>query len=140
MTIVWRDQLSVGHDGIDEDHKQLVNLVNGFEWATAGQIQMDILERILDDLEDFSQEHFEREERAQISVRFPFYESHKQAHIEQIDQLREVRQRLASLNPDDREALRPAIAGIVAFLRGWLIDHIVEADMQMKGYLSRDGD
>ncbi|MBT3361678.1 MAG: hypothetical protein HN403_18800 [Rhodospirillales bacterium] len=98
MTIVWRDQLSVGHDAIDEDHRQLVNLLNGFEWASAGDIQLDILDRILDDLEDFSIEHFEREERAQISVGFPFHDAHRQAHIEQIEQLRAARERFASLD------------------------------------------
>ncbi|MBT3362003.1 MAG: hypothetical protein HN403_20455, partial [Rhodospirillales bacterium] len=46
----------------------------------------------------------------------------------------------SQLDPDDADILRHAISGIAAFLRDWLMDHIIEEDLQMKPYLSADRD
>lgn len=136
MTIVWRDQLSVGDDQIDDDHKQLINLINGFEWATSGQIHLDILNRILDDLEEYAHAHFDREESLQAAIQYAFRDAHKQAHKTLESELERLRLEFASLEgcPDDH--IRKVTCQMAVFLRGWLVDHILEEDLRMKPFLA----
>jgi hemerythrin len=136
MTIVWREQLSVGLDQIDEDHKQLINLINGFEWATSGQIHLDILSRILDELEEYAHGHFEREEKVQASIQFPYRDAHKQAHQVLLSDLKKLREEFAGLDDSSNTEIRQITGRMAVFLRNWLLDHILEEDLRMKPFLA----
>ncbi len=38
MSLVWREQLSVGNDAIDADHKHLIDIVNLVENCMAASV------------------------------------------------------------------------------------------------------
>ena len=134
MPIVWRDQLSVGDARIDNDHKQLINLINGFEWATVGDIHLDILDRILNELEQYANEHFAREERTQKGFNYPFHAAHKEAHRHLLRQLLDLRQKFAGLDAQLDDDVRRTVTEMAAFLRNWMVHHILTEDMRMKPY------
>jgi len=133
MAIVWRDQMSVGHDEIDHDHKTLIDLINTFEdTVNAGADRFRVLD-VLGELKKYTTYHFAREERVQVRIGYPFHAAHVQEHKRLMAKLDRLSDELSSnLDPviDDEE--REVIA---TFLRSWLLDHIIEQDLRMRRYL-----
>ncbi|MGB8601663.1 MAG: hemerythrin domain-containing protein, partial [Rhizomicrobium sp.] len=59
----WNENLSVGVDSIDADHKKLVGMVNDlFDGVKEGK-GIETVGHILDGLIAYTVEHFDREER-----------------------------------------------------------------------------
>ena len=128
MTLEWREQLSVGHQGIDEDHKHLITLINRLEVALRSR-NMDALRTELVELGRYAKLHFEREERVALEVGYSHLTSLHDSH----DRLKlALRLRYAELagTLDDAK-----VEGFVSFLRKWLIDHVIKEDMQLKPWI-----
>ena len=67
MTIAWREQLSVGNNIIDEDHKYLIEIINRVEVCLTKK-DMPALKAELQRLHDYSLLHFDREEKIAIAA------------------------------------------------------------------------
>ena len=125
MSLEWREQLSVGNDLIDSDHKYLIEIINQAELGLRKH-DRDGLTDALDRLSQYSKVHFSREERLAGAVGYEqapqLHESHA-ALIEALDQVKqEVGERWTASSADH----------FVALLRSWLIDHVIKEDMLMK--------
>lgn len=72
--IVWTDALSVGNEGLDEDHRQLVALIDMV--SEAGPTFGTVFSRLLDYVAD----HFEREERYMEAIGYPDLDRHRALH------------------------------------------------------------
>jgi len=135
MLIVWRDQMSVDGGLIDQDHRVLIGIINEFATTEPTASAIPALERILAKLDRYTQIHFEREEKLQRAIVYPYHEAHRRSHGDLIRQLSEVREELkakaAIAKPEDIAATH---AKMGEFLHHWLIDHIIEADLRMKPY------
>ncbi len=135
MLIVWRDQMSVDGGLIDQDHRVLIGIINEFAATEAAPAAIPALEQILAKLERYTEIHFEREEKLQRAIIYPFHEAHRRAHKDLIRQLSEVRAdlkaRAATQKTDDLVAVHARMGD---FLHHWLVDHIIEADLRMKPY------
>jgi len=62
MSLYWRDQLSVGNDLIDSDHKYLIEIINRAEASLNAKSRRE-LAQALDSLDQYSRVHFAREEK-----------------------------------------------------------------------------
>ncbi|HXP73097.1 MAG TPA: bacteriohemerythrin [Stellaceae bacterium] len=135
MLIVWRDQMSVDGGVIDSDHKVLIGIINEFSAVEATASAVPMLKGVLAKLDQYAKTHFEREERLQKSVSFPFHQAHVRAHEGLIRQLSEVEAKLnataATTNAAELAALHTRLA---EFLHHWLIDHIIGTDLRMKPF------
>jgi hemerythrin len=140
MPVAWREALSVSNNLIDADHQHLLFLINTFEEIfTADRSIADLLTAI-GELRDYTRTHFAREERIMLVLRYPRYDHHKLAHarlIEQLDlaakPLRELGEVLAATAAALPEEIRDSLVGL---LRHWLLDHIMDEDMQYKPLLA----
>lgn len=133
MPIEWKDDLSVGVPRIDDDHKQLIAIVNEFGTLSRAAPEPARLKVICDKLLDYANRHFEREERLQLLAGYAGYEEHRDAHNMLIATLEAFIQRYFV---DQREPIDDLTATEMrGFLRTWLIDHILKTDMKMKGKL-----
>lgn len=88
MAIEWREKMSVGNESVDKDHRNLIELVNSFErsmdtFDTTGNFIV-----ALKQLEEYSKQHFDREEMYQELIGYPGLEQHRISHHELIIQLR----------------------------------------------------
>ena len=135
MTIIWRDEMSVGDERIDGDHKRLINLINGFEWATEGEVNFALLTKILADLENYTVVHFEREENIQDTIDYPYRDAHKAAHHSLIHHLHEVQEHVKAAAAKEGEEGRKVAQEMAGFLKHWLIDHVIEEDLRMKPFI-----
>lgn len=120
-SIIWTDALRTDNELIDRQHRELIARVNRFEQeCNAGISRLD-LAVLLDDLVEYSRNHFTAEEMNFAGS--PLEEMHQAAHQSFVEQLIQLQAEFGNRNPDlDREMLQ--------FLKNWLITHIQEMDMR----------
>ena len=70
MPIVWRDQLNIGNDQIDTEHRYLICLFNSIELCLKQKDAINSLPIFIDQLFSYTKEHFTREEHLQKKIGF----------------------------------------------------------------------
>jgi len=135
MPVMWRNQMSVGNDRIDQDHRYLLCLINTIDFALGGGEHEDILVAALDQLDFYTKDHFAREEKLMLKISYPKYPDQRTAHELLISQLSEIRHKILVIqgNPD----MRDIIPDITELLRNWLLDHVLKDDMLMKPFFQK---
>jgi hemerythrin len=128
MSLIWREQLSVGNDLIDEDHKYLIEIINQAEHSLLSKNQLE-LKQALENLFRYSKAHFQREEKIALAVGYPQAAELHVSHEALLARLDKVSQELK----EDWSV--PAVEHFIAFLREWLINHVIKEDMLMKPFL-----
>ena len=129
MPIVWRDQMSIDGGMIDDDHKCLIGLVNDLESATSGPTMSADVKLIMTRLCLYARVHFEREERLQTMAAFPYEQSHRRHHRNNLRQLLALGDECDTVAPSEMAAFR---ARLCAFMYQWIHSHIIEHDLTMK--------
>ncbi len=143
MPIIWRDQMSVGNDLIDQDHRYLLCLVNSVELAIRHSEDSEDLLSFVAQLVQYTHFHFEREERIQKTVLYPQASSHHDTHQEILAHLRQIELDVSELN---QHALGNKLVvgewemvtgAVVQLLREWILEHVLKDDKRMEPYLRK---
>ena len=129
--ISWSDELSVGIQEIDEQHKILVDLLNSLYLAIREHHGNEATVKILNDLVDYTRIHFAVEESLLRVLDYPEYESHKHHHELLIEQINELSRKIENGKHVGFELLH--------FLKNWLTRHILEEDMEYVPHLLKKG-
>lgn len=125
--IEWNEDMSVGHPELDFDHRRLVEIINRLGVAS-GQGNRQVIEFILDDLVNYTEFHFQREERIMTEHGFPDVERHCRIHAGFCRKIEGLRwEYFQGLREQPREE-------IFNFLVAWLNNHILDEDMAYKSY------
>jgi hemerythrin len=133
MAIAWREQLSVGNNIIDEDHKYLIEIINRVEVCLTKK-DMSALKAELQRLHDYSMLHFDREEKIAIAVGYEQTPGLQQSHQALIEKLGKMQ----SVFLTGEQTWSPELTkGFADFLRNWLIDHVIKEDLLMKPALQK---
>lgn len=127
--IKWTEDLSVGVDVLDEDHKKLIGMLNTLFAAGMAGVADAMLTKTLDELEDYTHFHFEREIQFLEEHDYPSLEPHKFQHEKLIKELKSYTDKVRERGTDGMSA------DVMMFLRTWLINHIKEHDLQYATYL-----
>lgn len=129
--IEWMDMFSVGDPAMDNDHKALIALLNRLYevWAN-GEALADI-EAVFDELTEYTISHFTREEVVLGSLHYERLSIQAAEHARLLGQLDTFKDKYLS-----GEAPSDLSQNIVDFLRSWVINHILEEDMQYRETLS----
>jgi hemerythrin len=130
--VEWSDDLSVGIEEIDEQHKVLVELVNKMHEAIHQRHGSDVVISILNDLADYTRIHFAVEESLMRILNFPGYEGHKEIHEELLHSVQDLQEKVAS-------GKRSIGFELMHFLKKWLTKHIMEEDMQYSSFFIEAG-
>lgn len=126
----WSPDLSVGIDFMDADHRKLMELVTELhDLVEGGEAQTAAVEK-LDELVDFTQQHFRLEERLMEQNDYDGFEQHRQGHELLLQDVADLRQHLAA----EEQSAGPEI---LLFLKDWLIRHILESDKELGGFLEQ---
>ena len=133
MGLVWRDQLSVGNNVIDSDHKYLIEIINQVEQSLVTKNLIG-LAKTLDDLSQYSRVHFEREEKIAEAVGYTQVPHLNQSHQELLKQLEQIR---GAIDAMGREWSADTVNHFTNFLRDWLINHVIKEDLLMKPVLQK---
>jgi len=129
--IQWQDELSVGIDPIDEQHKKWIDYFNTTVETIASQQSREQISKTLGFLMDYTEIHFTTEEEYMQENKYPGFPEHKAKH----DSLRST---LSSLVRDFQEegATQNLAEAIETFLGNWLINHIREVDKKFGAYIA----
>lgn len=117
----WDDKLKTHHFAIDNDHRKLVDLVNQLGEAMQSGKGRDICGKVLNDLIAYTKTHFAMEERLMDTHKYAKAAEHKVEHAKLLKDVLEFKAKF------DSGALT-VTAGLLTFLRDWLIRHISQSD------------
>lgn len=127
--IEWSEAMSVGHATLDFDHQRLIEIINRL-WVADSLGNRQIIEFVLDDLVNYTEFHFAREEELLEQAGFADLERHKRIHLGICSRLEEIHWEYFQ---GIRDELR---SSLLEFVTVWLNKHILEEDMQYSGYLA----
>jgi len=126
----FTEEYLTGIEMIDREHKTLFGiveradqLIKSFD-ASSGY---DKITEILDELKDYTKEHFSDEEEYMESIHYEGLSAQKRAHEAFIDKLENIN--LNEVDDDPEEYLQQ----LLEFLLGWLINHILYTDKKIPG-------
>jgi hemerythrin-like metal-binding protein len=131
--IEWSNELSVGIDSIDEQHKKLVNMINALNDAMLTGSSNELLGKIFTGLAAYTQKHFSYEENMFAEHGYSDSEEHKRQHNELIAQVIELKERFME-NPQGTIS-----ADLMQFLKRWLTNHIMRTDKEYSEFLRAKG-
>jgi hemerythrin-like metal-binding protein len=120
---IWTNTLSTGNSHVDDDHRALVEKVNAVLECIAQRAENATLSVVLDDLAQFTREHFRQEEAVMQRAAYARAAEHAAEHAALLKEMEEV---LAQLRTDaeiDSMAL-------YSRLTRWVIDHIQSFDRE----------
>lgn len=133
MSLLWREQLSVGNNVIDSDHKYLIEIINRAEVSLSSKNRKE-LTVALDDLGQYSRLHFDREEKIASAVGYTQMPHLSQSHKELLGHLDQIRGEIDAMGQDWSTE---TVAHFTQFLRDWLINHVIKEDLLMKPTLQK---
>lgn len=130
MSLVWREQLSVGNDVIDADHRNLIEIINLVEKSLV-TINRSDLTLALSSLSQYSKAHFAREEKIAGEAGYTRVTHLHQSHEALLKKLDQVKQEIGD------EWTASSVEHFMIMLREWLVNHVIKEDMLMKPALEK---
>jgi hemerythrin len=121
--IDWTEELSVGIQEIDEQHKILVDLINRLYESIVKQTDTQVVNDILTELVQYTVVHFAVEESLMRIFDYPDYEDHKKIH-------QELQQQVIDLHKKVKENNASISMDLLKFLKNWLTRHIFVEDQK----------
>lgn len=126
MDLEWTEEMSVGVDALDDDHKTLFKLLNHVLHTHQFLKAADTLQEALEALASYANQHFAREEDFMAEIDFPGLDAHKQQHAFFIEKIATFRAQIEDIDP-----IMVRIS-LILFLMDWLTKHILTQDSQYK--------
>ena len=128
----WSPEYSVNIKTIDDQHRELVNILNRLFIAVANREGDQAIAGILDALVTYTRTHFALEERLMQQAKYKDFEAHKVEHQKLLDQLDQLcRKHLLEEKAIHFEML--------SFLKTWLKEHIQGVDTKYSAALKEAG-
>lgn len=117
----WSDELSVKVKEIDEQHKELIEIINQAHKINMGEDKKKGNE-ILNKLIEFTRVHFTTEEKYFKKCKYPKSEEHIVEHVELIEKVLKFKR--------DYEIGKCNCEEFLGFLKDWLENHLKVMDMK----------
>ena len=127
MLIWWTEKLATGIKSIDEEHKEIIDMLNHLHEAMTKKDAKEDISLVLTALAVYVRKHFAAEEAVMAKIGFPYLERQKKAH-------RALVQKVQSLLQKHQRGDTPSIREMVAFLKDWLMNHIEKEDLKIGDY------
>jgi len=128
----WSSDYSVNIKTIDDQHQELVNILNRLFVAVCMREGDKVIAGILDALMDYTKKHFSLEERLMRMAGYKDLEAHMEEHKKLLDQLDKLCKKY--LIED-----KPIYFEMLNFLKKWLKEHIKGVDTRYSKALLEAG-
>ncbi|MCG6552288.1 MAG: bacteriohemerythrin [Candidatus Magnetominusculus sp. LBB02] len=132
MTFQWTENLAVGVELMDEQHKELFARVNGFVEAITQGKESVVVEELMNYLESYVDTHFNLEET--YMKQYDYDEEETEIHLKQHKTFRSNLERLKS-EYQKKGATKDLNQKIQEHLCNWLITHVSKIDKKLGDYL-----
>ncbi|HVP66919.1 MAG TPA: bacteriohemerythrin [Anaeromyxobacteraceae bacterium] len=133
----WTPTLSVGHDSIDGQHRELFDRAGQFFVAASSgsRDREPNLTRAFLYLDSYVRFHFAQEEALMSRLGYPGLAEHREEHRDYIRRLDAVKSQYES--EGDSASVVAAVDGL---LRLWLVEHIGTSDRRVGAFAASRGD
>ncbi len=128
----WTDAYSVNIQTIDDQHKELVNILNRLFIAVSMREGEKVIASILDALTAYTQTHFALEERLLQQAKYKDFAAHKEEHRKLLEQLEQLCKKHMLEE-------KPIYFEMLSFLKRWLREHIQGVDTLYNADLIKAG-
>lgn len=129
--IKWNDRMTVSVHQFDDQHKQLVAMIQKLNEAMKKGEGEKVISDILMGLVAYADSHFKQEESLMQQHNYPDFTAHKQLHDD-------LRKKVGEVIVEFEQG-RAVPAEIMAFLSDWLINHIMKVDKKYGEFFGKKG-
>jgi len=127
----WTQDLSIGVEKIDEQHRELFSRITALVNAIRSKTCKFEIVPTLRFLEEYTAEHFSDEEALMQSVDYPDYEQHKALHTRFMDEFEALTRELES---ESSSYYKSAYTNKMVV--DWILNHIRKVDMELGAYIA----
>ena len=126
----WTQDLEIGIKSIDDQHRQLINIINELHLAVEQNKGNETIIHMIDKLHQYADSHFRDEEAILEKHEYPDLEDHVLEHEEFIAKLDELKSKYLS----SKEALTIHLRN---YILAWFYHHIKINDMEYRRFLEQ---
>lgn len=120
--ITWDDSYLTGIATIDLQHQELLNILNN-TFESLGKLSQDDIMLIVIKLENYTNYHFNTEEKLMEAAHCANIDFHKKEHEYFVEKIKEFKKLVLENKTDIAKE-------IVSFLTSWFITHIKTTDIE----------
>lgn len=128
----WSESISVKIPTIDEQHKKLFKIAKDIHELVQnynGQDSFYVIVRTIKELKNYTEYHFEEEEKMMKKYDYPDIGQHITQHKEFIEYLNQIDLKEVDDNPEE------SIHNLLKFIAGWIFKHINNTDFKYTDYI-----
>jgi hemerythrin-like metal-binding protein len=129
VKFAWNDNLSVGIELIDQQHKEWIKHFNCVADCKSASQTVKTLNFLI----DYTDLHFSTEEKSMLVNKYPHYKEHKKLH----DELRYTLNNLVNEYRDEGPT-RFLIDSLETLMNNWFVKHIHEADKKFVDFVKEN--
>ncbi|MEF3255582.1 MAG: bacteriohemerythrin [Deferribacterales bacterium] len=119
----WSSKIETGVKKFDEQHKELIRLLNKFYAAMQEGKSRSVMGEILKELANYTVYHFQSEEEAFKKFNYPQKTDHERSHKNLVEQVVKV--------INDFESGKEVVGiNLLEFLKQWVVNHIMKEDKE----------
>ncbi len=126
--IEWTESLSLGVEAIDDQHKELIRIVNRLLHAIKDKDSEMIVNEILAGLREYTVFHFNAEEKFMEEIRYPHRGEHLQQH-------QDLKQKVKGFQYARFHHEEVTLGELKAMLSEWLLEHILDSDLRIAKFM-----
>ena len=131
----WTEDLAVGVEKIDEQHKELFEKINDLVAAVRQSVCKYKIGDVIRFLEDYAAFHFGEEERYMLKFGYPDYQAHKAQHEKFIANFQELKKELPKLEGGSKPGSYDLSVETNKVVVDWILDHIAKVDKSLGKFL-----
>lgn len=129
---VWDDSFSVKIPSIDEQHKNLLQIINDLHDAMLIGKSGTVIKEILHEIFEYTQYHFSYEEELLKKIQYPNFEAHRQLHKAFVNDVTDFYNKY--VHGDILLSVE-----VLEFLMNWLTNHIKGSDTEYSELMLQNG-
>ncbi|MBI5101979.1 MAG: hemerythrin family protein [Nitrospirae bacterium] len=131
----WTEDLSVGVDLIDEQHKELFRRINDLVKSIKNHACKFTIGETIGFLEEYAERHFAEEEKYMVMYDYPEYDLHRKQHKVFLSNCLELKKELAGLEGGGRPGSYELSVETNRVVVDWIAQHIFTVDRKLGAYL-----
>jgi hemerythrin-like metal-binding protein len=135
LFVEWEDKYSVGIEKIDNQHKQLIEIINRLYYSR-GNSPHAVLGETIQKLIEYTKIHFADEERLMRENNYPDYQAHKKRHEAFIEEVKKFNNEYQKVDDDLLEDYS-LVTDVLFYLKSWLCGHILVVDKEYSAFLNK---
>ena len=120
----WKPEYSVGVPAIDEEHREMIELINTTYEKLESNANAEDIENFLGDIYAGISAHFALEERIMQNAQYKEYQAHKEDHEDLLDQIHSMMDELVSDPEKGTQSLKLKLSN-------WFSGHFATFDARL---------